>query len=103
MHGIFNKLVYVGRNPSDQCPMITMGAKDLQGPGIWAEVPTIRSHHQGLESTWSTNKGHLVPSVKSMVLVVPPEQVGYQRRRATEAYSDWDKGEDDQAKFDYGR
>ena len=43
------------------------------------------------------------PSVKSMVLVVPPEQVGYQRRWASEAYSEWDEGEEDQAKFDYGR
>ena len=63
----------------------------------------MHSHHQGSEPTWSTNKGHAVPSVRSTVLVVPPEQVGYQRRWATEAYSDWDKGEDDQAEFDYGR
>ena len=103
VHGIFNKLVYVGRNPSNRCPAITMGAKDLQGPSIWAEAPATCSHHQGLEPAWSTNKGCLAPSVRSTVLAVPPEQVGYQRRRAAEAYSDWNEGEDDQAEFDYGR
>ena len=103
VHGIFDKLVYVRRNPSDRCPTITMGAKDMQEPGVRAEAPTMHSHHQGLEPTRSTNKGHLVPSVKSMVLTVPLEQVGYQRRRATEAYSEWDEGEEDQAEFDYGR
>ena len=74
--GIFNKLVYVGRNPSNQCPVITVDARDMQEPGIWAEVPMMRSHHQGSEPTQSTNKGHPMPSVKSMVSVVPPEQVG---------------------------
>ena len=103
MHGIFDKLIYVRRNPSNQCPMMTAGAKDLQGPGIWAEVPAMHSHHQGSDLAWSTDKGHPVPSVRSMVLAVSSEQVGYQRRWATEAYSDWDKGEDDQAEFDYGR
>ena len=29
--------------------------------------------------------------------------MGYQRRQAAEAYSEWDKGEEDQAEFDYGR
>ena len=33
-------------------------------------------------------------------MVVPLEQVGYQRRWAAEAYSDWDEGE---VEFDYGR
>ena len=47
VHGIFDKLVYIGRNPSDQCPAITMGAKDLQGPGIQVEAPAMHSHHQG--------------------------------------------------------
>ena len=103
VHGIFDKLVYIGRNPSDQCPMITVGVKDMQEPGVWAEVPAMRSHHQGSEPTQSTNKGCPAPSVKSMVLVVPPEQVGYQRRRATKAYSEWDEGEEDQVEFDYGR
>ena len=103
VRGIFDKLVYVGRNPSNQCPAITTGAKDMQEPSIQAEAPTTCSHHQGLEPTWSTNKGHLAPSVKSMVLAVPPEQVGYQRRWATEAYSEWDEGEEDQAEFDYRR
>ena len=83
--------------------MMTMGVKDLQGPSIWAEAPTTCSHHQGSEPTWSTNKGCPAPSVRSMVLAVPPQQVGYQRRRAAEVYSDWDKGEDDQVEFDYGR
>ena len=101
--GIFNKLIYIRRNPSNWCPTMTVGAKDLQGPGMWVEVPTMHSHHQGSEPAWSTNKGHLAPSVRSTVLAVSPEQVGYQRRRATEAHSDWDKGEDDQAEFDYGR
>ena len=103
VHGIFDKLIYIGRNPSNQCPMMTMGVKDLQGPGIWAEVPAMHSHHQGSEPTQSTNKGHTAPSVRSTVLAVPPEQVGYQRRRAAEAYSDWNEGEDNQAEFDYGR
>ena len=103
VHGIFDKLIYIGRNPSDQCPAMTTGVKDLQGPGIWAEAPTIHSHHQGLDPAQSTNKGHPVPPVRSTVLVVSPEQVGYQRRQATKAYLDWDKGEDDQAEFDYGR
>ena len=80
-----------------------MGVKDMQEPGVWVDAPVTLSHHQGLEPTWSTNKGHPAPSVKSMVLVVPLEQVGYQRRRATEAYSEWDEGEEDQAEFDYGR
>ena len=101
--GIFDKLVYVGRNPSDQCPAITVGAKDMQEPSIWVEVPATHGHHQGLEPTQSTNKGHPVPSVKSTVSAVPPEQVGYQRRWATEAYSEWDEGEEDQVEFDYGR
>ena len=34
VRGIFNKLIYIRRNPSDQCPMMTTGAKDLQGPSI---------------------------------------------------------------------
>ena len=103
VHGIFDKLLYVRRNPSDWCPVITMGVKDMQEPGIWVDAPATLSHHQGSEPTWSTNKGHPAPSVKSMVLVVPLEQVGYQRRRATEAYSEWDEGEEDQAEFDYRR
>ena len=103
VHGIFDKLVYVGGNPSDWCPMITAGVKDMQEPGVWAEVPTMCSHHQGSESTQSTNRGHPAPSVKSMVLVVPPEQVGYKRRWATKAYSEWDEGEEDQVEFDSGR
>ena len=103
VRGIFNKLVYIGRNPSDRCPMITMGAKDMQEPGIQVEVPATCSHHQGLEPTQSANKRCLAPSVKSMVLAVPPEPVGYQRRWATEAYSEWDKGEEDQVEFDYRR
>ena len=101
--GIFDKLIYVGRNPSNQCPVMTTGAKDLQGPGMWVEVPAMHSHHQGLEPALSTNKGCLVPSVRSMVSAVSVEQVGYQRRWATKAYSDWDEGEDNQAEFDYGR
>ena len=103
VHGIFDKLIYVRRNPSDWCPVMTVGAKDLQGPGVWAEVPAMHSHHQGLEPTRSTNKGCPVPSVRPTVSAVSLEQVGYQRRRAAEAYLDWDKGEDDQAEFDYGR
>ena len=103
VRGIFDKLVYAGRNPSDWCPVITAGAKDMQEPGIQAEAPAMCSHHQGSEPTQSTNKGCPVPSVKSMVSVVPLEQVGYQRRRATEAYSEWDEGEEDQAEFDYRR
>ena len=101
--GIFDKLLYVGRNPSDRCPTITVGAKDMQEPNIQVEAPTMLSHHQGSEPTQSTNKGCLVPSVKSTISAVPPEQVGYQRRRAAEAYSEWDEGEDDQAEFDYRR
>ena len=103
VHGIFDKLVYVGGNPSNQCLTITAGVKDMQEPGIWVEAPTMRSHNQGSEPTQSTNKGHLMPSVKLMVSAVPPEQVGYQRRQAAKAYSEWDKGEEDQAEFDYGR
>ena len=103
VHGIFDKLIYIGRNPSDWCPMMTAGAKDLQGPGIQAEVPTMHSHHQGSEPVRSTNRGCLAPSLRSMVLAVPPEQVMYQRRWAAKAYSDWDEGEDDQVEFDYGR
>ena len=101
--GIFDKLTYIGRNPSDQCPVMTMGVKDLQGPGILAEVPTMHSHHQGSEPAQSTNRGHLAPSLRSVVSAVPLEQVVHQRRWATEAYSDWDKGEDEQVEFDYGR
>ena len=82
--------------------MITTGAKDMQEPGVQAEVPTMHSHHQGSESTQSTNRGHPAPSVKSTVLVVPPKQVGYQRRWATKAYSEWDE-EEDQVEFDSGR
>ena len=96
--GIFNKLIYIRRNPSDQCPTMTTGAKDLQGPGV-----QVHSCHQGSKPTQRTNKGCLAPSVRSTVLVVSLEQVGYQRRRAAEAYSDWDEGEDDQVEFDYGR
>ena len=103
MCGIFDKLVYVGRNPSDMCPVMTAGVKDLQGAGIWAEVPATCSHHQGLEPTRSTNKGHPAPSARSTVSAVPPEQVGYQRRWAAEANSEWDEGEEDQAEFHYGR
>ena len=103
VHGIFDKLIYTGRNPSNWCPMMTTGAKDLQGPSMWMEAPTMHSHHQGSEPAQSTNKGCPAPSVRSMVSVVSPEQVGYQRRQAAEAYSDWDKGEDDQVEFDYGR
>ena len=75
----------------------------MQEPGIWVGVPVMLSHHQGSEPTRSTNKGCQAPSVRSTVLVVPLEQVGYQRRWAAEAYSDWDKGEDDQVQFDYER
>ena len=103
VRGIFDKLVYVGRNPSNWCPAITVGVKDMQEPGVQAEVPAMCSHHQGLIPTQSTNKGHLAPSVKSTVSVVPPKQVGYQRRWAAEAYSEWDEGEEDQVEFDYGR
>ena len=102
VHGIFDKLVYIRGNPSDRCPVITAGAKDMQEPGVWVEAPAMHSHHQGSEPTWSTNKGHPAP-VKSTVSAVPPEQVGYQRRQATEAYSEWDEGEEDQAEFDYRR
>ena len=49
VHGIFDKLIYIRRNPSDLCPTMTAGAKDLQGPGIPAEAPTTHSHHRGLE------------------------------------------------------
>ena len=101
--GIFDKLVYIQRNPSDRCPAITTGAKDMQEPSIRAEVPATCSHHQGLEPTQSTNKGYPAPSVKSTVSAVPPEQVGYQRRWAVEAYSEWDEGEEDHVEFDYGR
>ena len=73
VRGIFDKLVYVGRNPSDQCPTITMAAKDMQESSVQVEAPAMRSHHQGLEPIWSTNKGHPAPSVKSMVSAVPPE------------------------------
>ena len=103
VRGIFDKLVYVRRNLSDWCPVITTGAKDMQEPSVQVEVPATCSHHQGSEPTQSTNKGHLAPSLKSTVSVVPPEQVGYQRRRAAKAYSEWDEGEEDQAEFDYGR
>ena len=103
VRGIFDKLVYVRRNPSDWCPTITVGAKDMQEPGIQAEAPATCSHHQGSEPAQTTNKGCPAPSVKSMVSAVTPEQVGYQRRRATEAYSEWGEGEEDQAEFDYGR
>ena len=34
VHGIFDKLVYIGRNPSDRCPMMTVSAKNMQEPGI---------------------------------------------------------------------
>ena len=83
--------------------MRTAGAKDLQGPGVQAEAPAMCSHYQGSEPAQSTNRGCLAPSLRSTVLVVPPEQVVYQRRWAAEAYSDWDEGEDDQAEFDYRR
>ena len=101
--GIFHKLIYIGKNPSDWCPMMTVGAKDLQGPGIWAEAPAMHSHHHGLDPAQSSCKGHPAPAARSAVLVVSPEQVGYLRRWAAKAYSDWDKGEDDQAEFNYGR
>ena len=103
VRGISDKLMYIGRNPSDQCPAMTAGTKDLQGPSVQAEGPAMHSCHQGSEPTWSTNKGCPAPSVRSTVSVVSPEQVGYQRRRAAEVYSDWDEGEDDQVEFDYGR
>ena len=103
VHGIFDKLIYIGRNPSDQCPTMTAGVKDLQGPSVWSEAPAMHSHHQGLEPARSINRGHPAPSLRSAVLAVPPEQVVYQRRWATWAYSDWDEGENDQAEFDYGR
>ena len=45
VHGIFDKLVYIRRNPSDWCPTITAGVKDMQEPGIWVEAPAVRSHH----------------------------------------------------------
>ena len=63
----------------------------------------MHSHHQGSDPAWSSHKGCLAPAVRSTVSAVSPEQVGYQRRWATEAYSDWDEGEDDQAEFDYER
>ena len=103
VHGIFNKLLYVGGNPSYWCPAITMGAKNMQEPSVWAEAPAMLGHHQGSEPARSTNKGCSAPSVRSMVLAVPLEQVGYQRRRAAKAYSEWDEGEEEQAEFDYGR
>ena len=85
--GIFDKLIYVGRNPFNQCPVMTAGAKDLQGPSVRVEAPTTHSHHQGSEPAWSTNKGCMAPSVRSTVSAVPK----------------WDEGEDNQAEFDYGR
>ena len=103
VHGIFDKLIYIGRNPSNQCPVTTMGAKDLQGPSVWAEAPTMHSHHQSSDPAWSSHKGCPALAVRSTVSAVSPEQVGYQRRWATKAYSDWDEGEDDQAEFNYGR
>ena len=101
--GIFDKLVYVGRNPSEWCPVMTTGAKNMKEPGIGAEAPAMLSDHQGSDPTQSTNKGCPAPSVRSAVSAVPPEQVGYQRRWAAEAYSEWDEGEEDQAEIDYGR
>ena len=98
VHAIFDKLVYIGRNPSDQCPTITPGAKDMHEPCVWAEAPATATTR-----AQSTNKGCPAPSVKSTVLAVPPEQVGYQRRWAAKAYSEWDQGEEDQAEFDYER
>ena len=62
----------------------------------------MHSHHQGSDPAWSTNRGYLAPSLRSAVSAVPPEQVVYQRRQATEAYSDWDEGEEDQAEFNMG-
>ena len=103
VHGISDKQIYIGRNPSNQCPALTMGPKDLQGPGVWAEVPAMHSHHQGSEPAWSTNRGCPAPSLRSTVSAVPLEQVVYQRRWATKTYSDWDEGEDDQAEFNYRR
>ena len=103
VHGIFDKLIYIERNPSDRCPMMTVGAKDQQGPSVWLEAPAMHSHHQGSEPARSINRGHPAPSLRSVVLAVPPEQVVYQRRQATKAYSDWDEGENDQAEFNYGR
>ena len=82
---------------------MTVDVKDPQGSGIWAEAPATHSHHQGLDPAWSSRKGHPAPTVRSVVLTISPEQVVYQRRWATETYLDWDKGEDDQAEFDYGR
>ena len=103
MYSICDKLIYIGRNPSNWCPTVTTGVKDLQGPGVWAEAPTTHSNHQGLEPARSINRGCQAPSLRSAVSAVPPEQVVYQRRQATKAYSDWDEGEDDQVEFDYGR
>ena len=51
VRGIFDKLLYVGRNPSDWCPAITMGAKNMQEPNVQAEAPAMLSHHQSLEPT----------------------------------------------------
>ena len=75
--GIFDKLIYIRRNPSDRCPTMTVGVRNLQGPGIWVEASATHSHHQGSEPTWSTNKGCLAPSVRSTVSAVSPEQVRY--------------------------
>ena len=72
VHGIFNKLIYIGRNPSDQCPMMTVGVKDLQGPGIQAEVPTKHSHHQGSEPAWSINSFGGTPRTSGV-----PKEVGH--------------------------
>ena len=61
VHGIFDKLVYIGGNPSDRCPTITVGAKDMQEPSILGggacnvqPPPGLRAHpeyQQGVPST----------------------------------------------------
>ena len=66
------------------------GACDAQPP------PGLRAHpeyQQGVPGTLCKVNG----------FGGTPGTVGYQRRWATEAYSDWDKGEDDQVQFDYER
>ena len=73
VRGIFDKLVYIWRNPSNRCPTITVSVKDMQEPSVQAEVPATRSHHQGSEPAQSTNKRCPAPSVKSTVSAVPPK------------------------------
>ena len=71
VHGIFDKLVYVRRNPSDWCPTMTVGVKNItwcMGRGACNAQPP-----QGLRSHLQYQQG--VPSglCRSTVLAVPPE------------------------------